>query len=135
MPQVRGGVDRRGVVGAGVLTTAFERTGGALACDGVPLERIARAVGTPAYVYSARAVREQYARLEGALAGVPHRIHYSVKANSCLALLSLLPATKKRLSGLKATTLTDSPNDGLHTRRPVWISITGAVPSLLPAAK
>ena len=90
MPEVRRGRDGRGAVGTGVLSTPFAREGGTLVCDGVPLARVADAVGTPAYVYSARTVREQYARLSGALAGVPHRIHYSVKANSNLALLSLL---------------------------------------------
>jgi diaminopimelate decarboxylase len=43
-------------------------------------------------VYSASVVRRQYRRLAAALAGVPHRIHYSVKANSNLAVLRLLRA-------------------------------------------
>lgn len=53
---------------------------------GVPLAAIAEQVGTPTYVYSLPRIREQYQRLSSALAdalvGVPHRIHYSVKANS-----------------------------------------------------
>jgi diaminopimelate decarboxylase len=61
-----------------------------LACDGVPLARIAEVVGTPTYVYSARGIRDQYARLAAALDGVPHRVHFSVKANSSLAVLKLL---------------------------------------------
>jgi len=63
---------------------------GVLACEGVPLSTIAKSVGTPTYVYSANAVRDQYARLSAALDGVPFRIHYSLKANSNLALLRLL---------------------------------------------
>jgi diaminopimelate decarboxylase len=66
------------------------RRAGTLVVDEVPLARIAEEVGTPAYVYSARAIRAQYHRLAGALAGVPHRLHYSVKANSNLAVLALL---------------------------------------------
>jgi diaminopimelate decarboxylase len=77
-------------VGESVLTRAFARVDGALACEGVSLSTIANAVGTPTYVYSANAVREQYARLAAALDGVPFRIHYSLKANSNLALLRLL---------------------------------------------
>jgi len=77
-------------VGESVLTSTFARVDGALACEGVPLSTIAGAVGTPAYVYSAHAVRDQYARLSAALDGVPFRIHYSLKANSNLALLRLL---------------------------------------------
>jgi diaminopimelate decarboxylase len=77
-------------VGESVLTSTFARVDGRLVCEGVALSTIARAVGTPTYVYSANAVREQYARLSAALAGVPFRIHYSLKANSNLALLRLL---------------------------------------------
>ena len=77
-------------MGESVLTSAFARVDGVLACEGVPLSTIALAVGTPTYVYSANSVRDQYARLAGALDGVPFRIHYSLKANSNLALLRLL---------------------------------------------
>ena len=77
-------------MGESVLTSTFARVDGRLVCEGVPLSTIARAVGTPTYVYSANAVREQYARLSAALDGVPFRIHYSLKANSNLALLRLL---------------------------------------------
>jgi diaminopimelate decarboxylase len=79
-------------VGEGVLIApGFTRTAsGELVCDGVSLEAIADAVGTPAYVYSARAMREQYDALDRALSPVPHRLHYSAKANANLALLRLL---------------------------------------------
>lgn len=90
MSQVRPGRERRGAVGESVLTQPFARAGGALVCEGVPLATVARAVGTPTYVYSAAAVREQYGRLATVLAPVPFRIHYSLKANSNLGLLRLL---------------------------------------------
>ncbi|HEX5077031.1 MAG TPA: diaminopimelate decarboxylase [Gemmatimonadaceae bacterium] len=77
-------------MGESVLTSTFARVDGRLRCEEVRLSSIARAVGTPTYVYSANAVREQYARLSAALDGVPFRIHYSLKANSNLALLRLL---------------------------------------------
>lgn len=68
----------------------FSRSDGVLECDGVSLEMIAENVGTPSYVYSVAAIQSQYARLSTALARVPHRIHYSVKANSNLAILGVL---------------------------------------------
>ena len=67
--------------------TAFALRGGVLHAGAVALPMIAEAVGTPTYVYDLQTVRAQYARLERAFAGVPHRIHYSVKANSNLSLL------------------------------------------------
>jgi diaminopimelate decarboxylase len=77
-------------MGESVLSAGFVPADGELACDGVSLERIARSVGTPAYVYSAPLIREQYGRLARALAPVPHRIHYSAKANSARGILTLL---------------------------------------------
>ena len=69
---------------------AFQRENGVLCADHVPLPDIAAAVGTPLYVYSWPAVRERHAALAEALAAVPHRICYAVKANSNLALLTRL---------------------------------------------
>jgi diaminopimelate decarboxylase len=78
-------------VGESVLTTpGFTREDGVLTCDGVSLDTIANDVGTPAYVYSVAAIKDQYTRLSTALARVPHRLHYSVKANSNLAILGIL---------------------------------------------
>jgi diaminopimelate decarboxylase len=79
-------------MGQGVLMPSFRRaeTGGTLHCEGVPLDVLAREVGTPVYVYSANAVRAQYERLSAVLRDVPHRIHYACKANGSLGILRLL---------------------------------------------
>ena len=91
---MRPAVDDRGPVGEGVLTAADRLTAAGVPrtgrCEDIALEDLARAVGTPAYVYSASHIREQYRRLASALSGARHRIHYSVKANSSLAVLTLL---------------------------------------------
>ena len=71
-------------------SAGFVREGPSLLCDGVSLEAIAADVGTPTYVYSAPAIRFQYRRLSAAFKGLPHRLHYSVKANSNLAILGIL---------------------------------------------
>ncbi|MDQ6887493.1 MAG: diaminopimelate decarboxylase [Gemmatimonadota bacterium] len=70
--------------------SGFPWVGGALHCEGVSVEAIVGAVGTPSYIYSAAEIREQYRLLDTALHSVPHRIHYSVKANSNGAVLALL---------------------------------------------
>ena len=77
-------------MGEGVLTSGFSRISGTLSCEGVPLDRLAEELGTPAYVYSASVVRDRYARLDAALSPLPHRIHYTLKANSNRGLLQLL---------------------------------------------
>jgi diaminopimelate decarboxylase len=61
-----------------------------LACDGVALDEIAGAAGTPCYVYSAACIRQRYRGLDEAFAGVPHAVHYALKANSTLAIVRLL---------------------------------------------
>lgn len=63
---------------------------GVLGFDPALLRAIAVRIGTPAYVYSANLIRAQYYALDDALAAVPHRICYSVKANGNLAVLDVL---------------------------------------------
>jgi len=78
-------------VGKSVLADAgIERVGGSLRFGGVPLSAIADGAGTPAYVYNADVIRRQFGALDAALAPVPHRIAYAVKANSNLAVLRIL---------------------------------------------
>ena len=69
---------------------SFTHTGRALACDSVSVDTIVERVGTPAYIYSARAIRDAYRAIDEAFAAYPHVIHYSLKANSTLAILRLL---------------------------------------------
>ena len=69
---------------------SFSYANGSLRCEGVNLEEIADRFGTPAYVYSANTIRENYRRLDAALAPLDHLVCYAVKANSNLAVLNLL---------------------------------------------
>lgn len=55
--------------------------------EGVALDEIASAVGTPTYVYSARHIADRYRALEAAVSGRPTKICYAVKANGSLAVL------------------------------------------------
>jgi diaminopimelate decarboxylase len=58
--------------------------------EGVPLAAIAAAHGTPCWVYGAETIRRRFRRLRAAMPDVS--IHYAVKANDHLAVLSLLAA-------------------------------------------
>ena len=77
-------------MGQGVLSAGFARSAGTLRCEGVPLATIAEAAGTPSYVYSASTIRNRYELLAETLAPVPHRIHYTLKANSNRAILRIV---------------------------------------------
>ena len=67
--------------------TAAHYRNGELFIENVSLREIADSVGTPLYAYSSAMLTQQYRRLDGALAGLAHQLHYAVKANSTLAVL------------------------------------------------
>jgi diaminopimelate decarboxylase len=66
------------------------REGRSLRLSGVALTEVADRVGTPAFVYNAESIRDRYRSLDSALARIPHRICFAVKANSNLAVLRIL---------------------------------------------
>lgn len=72
------------------MAQGFTRRDGELYAADVPLRLLAEAVGTPAYVYCAETMRERVRRLDDALAGIPHRVHYAAKANSSGGVLRTL---------------------------------------------
>ncbi|QMU61880.1 MAG: diaminopimelate decarboxylase [Gammaproteobacteria bacterium] len=69
---------------------AFEYKNNLLHAEDVSLQELADVYGTPCYVYSKAAIEANYRAYENALSPWPSRICYAVKANSNLAVLSLL---------------------------------------------
>jgi diaminopimelate decarboxylase len=63
---------------------------GRLHAEGVPIERIAEAVGTPFYVYSTATLERHYQVFDEALADTDHLIAYSLKANGNQAVVATL---------------------------------------------
>jgi diaminopimelate decarboxylase len=59
-------------------------------CEGVALEEVAAAEGTPLYVYSAGTIATRYRAIDDAFRGHPHALHYALKANSTLAIARLI---------------------------------------------
>lgn len=71
--------------------TSFHLRGGEMHAEAISLETIAANIGTPAYVYSADALRHSAQRFRAALAGVPRKqLMFAVKANPLLAVLRIL---------------------------------------------
>ena len=72
----------------------FEPLGGELACEDVPLGRIAEAVGTPTYVYSTATLERHYGVFRDAFAAHPELgaplIAYALKANANVAVVRTL---------------------------------------------
>src|SRR5579883_3080549 len=63
-----------------------------LCCESARVREIARAAGTPVYIYSSRHIATRFARFERALGKYPQLVCYSVKANSNLSILKRLAA-------------------------------------------
>ncbi|MFQ5455905.1 MAG: diaminopimelate decarboxylase [Nitrospirota bacterium] len=61
-----------------------------LYCEEVPIDKIARKVGTPFYLYSNSTLQRHFEVFDSSFSGVPHIISYAVKANSNLAILKIL---------------------------------------------
>jgi diaminopimelate decarboxylase len=68
----------------------FTYRDGILHAEGVPLPSIAKAVGTPVYVYSSATIERHYRVFDAAFGDDPHLVCYAVKANSNQAVLKLL---------------------------------------------
>ena len=85
-----GAADGQAGVDALLTDAGLARRGRSLYLGGVRLSEIADQVGTPTYVYNLDVIRERYHALDRALAAVPHRICFAIKANGNLAVLRTL---------------------------------------------
>ncbi len=68
----------------------FEYREGELHCEGVAVERIAREVGTPAYIYSTATLADHYDAIASAFAALDPTICYSIKSCANLHICRLL---------------------------------------------
>ncbi len=67
----------------------FQDVKGELYCEQVPVAKIAKAVGTPFYLYSHKTLTAHFQAVDGAFASIPHVTAFAMKANSNLAILRL----------------------------------------------
>ncbi|HRD77193.1 MAG TPA: diaminopimelate decarboxylase, partial [Hyphomicrobiaceae bacterium] len=68
----------------------FDYRDGVLHAEDVSLERIAREVGTPVYVYSAATLERHYTLFAEAVGAPRHKVFYAMKANGNLAVMATL---------------------------------------------
>ena len=67
----------------------FEYKDHQLQCEEIPVQQIAKKVGTPFYLYSYHTLVRHFTVFDNAFGGIPHLVCYSAKANSNLALIRL----------------------------------------------
>ncbi len=68
----------------------FRYRHGLLHCEDVSVSDLAKAHGTPLYVYSTRTIVEHFRKVRDAFSRIPTLVCYSIKANSGLSILNLL---------------------------------------------
>ena len=79
-------------IAAGLASRPFQYEDAELRCDGYSLADAAARFGTPLYIYSADQMVHRLSLFQRSFAQVPHTICYAVKANSSLAVLTILGA-------------------------------------------
>jgi diaminopimelate decarboxylase len=94
-----------------------------LACDGVSIQSIIASVGTPAYIYSARAIRDAYSAIDSAFSEYPHAIHYALKANSTLGIVRVLRALGSRADANSGGEIQVSLRAGFAPREIVFTGV------------
>ncbi len=72
------------------MDKAFEYQNNEMYCEQVPIQKIIKEVGTPAFIYSQTHFVDRFKELDEALSFVPHLICYSVKTNSNIAVCRVL---------------------------------------------
>src|SRR6516165_9184775 len=77
-------------IGSDTQMNHFDYRGGILHAEGVALDRLASAVGTPFYCYSTATLTRHYQVFAGAFADVRALICYAMKANSNQAVIKTL---------------------------------------------
>lgn len=97
--------------------------GSELHCDGVSLERIAQAVGTPSYVYSKKSIEDAYRRLDRAFGSLPHRLCYALKANANLSILRVLARSGSSFDIVSGGELERLRRTGVSGRRIVFSGV------------
>jgi len=92
-------------------------------CEEVPLAALAEECGTPLYVYSHATLERHFAAFDGAFAELPHLTCYAVKANSTLAILSLLAGWGAGMDVVSGGELFRALRAGVDPRRIVYAGV------------
>lgn len=115
------------------MSGAFHYEGDRLFADGVSVEELVAAHGTPLYVYSEREIVGRYREFDQAFAGIDHLIAYSVKANGNLGVLKLLAEQGAGADIVSAGELHRALLAGIPARRIVFSGVGKTVHELAAA--
>jgi len=104
-------------------------------CEEAPVADIAKAVGTPFYLYSGRTLKHHFRVFDAAFAGVPHVTCFSVKSNSNIAVLRIFIAEGSGLDIVSGGELYRALQAGVDTRKVVYSGVGKKVDEIEYALK
>lgn len=105
------------------MNESFFYRDGTLWCEGVPLDALADAVGTPVYVYSVARVLTNIRKLQTAFGPLGASIHYSLKANANLALLRVINEAGVGVDAVSAGEIARARLAGIPASRIVFAGV------------
>ena len=112
------------------MSDCFTYRSAVLHAEAVPIPRIAAAVGTPFYVYSAAGLAARYRSFADAFAAERPLICYSVKANSNLAVLRLFAGLGAGADIVSEGELRRALAAGIPPRRIIFSGVGKTAPEL-----
>ena len=113
----------------------FQYEKGHLYCEKVKIRDVADKIGTPFYLYSARAIRHHIKLFEEAFASYPHLFCYSMKANSNLSILSLIKECEWGVDVVSGGELFRALKAGIEPSRIVYAGVGKTRPEIEMALK
>jgi diaminopimelate decarboxylase len=104
-------------------------------CEEVPVTDIARAVGTPFYLYSQRTLKRHFRVFDEAFSNVPHITCFAVKSNSNIAVLRIFIAEGSGVDIVSGGELYRALQAGVDTRKVVYSGVGKKVDEIEYALK
>ncbi|HUH64995.1 MAG TPA: diaminopimelate decarboxylase [Syntrophales bacterium] len=92
-------------------------------CEEVSVADIAKAVGTPFYLYSQRTLKHHFRVFDAAFSGVPHITCFAVKSNSNIAILRIFITEGGGLDIVSGGELYRALQAGVDTRKVVYSGV------------
>jgi diaminopimelate decarboxylase len=113
----------------------FEYKNGTLVAEDVTVSKIADAIGTPFYCYSATTIEDHFSDLKNALVGLPATICYAVKANSNIAVIKTLADMGAGADVVSSGELTRALKAGVPAKKIVFSGVGKTSDELAHALK
>ncbi|MGD1152397.1 MAG: diaminopimelate decarboxylase [Syntrophales bacterium] len=104
-------------------------------CEEVPVTDVARAVGTPFYLYSQRTLKRHFRVFDEAFSNVPHITCFAVKSNSNIAVLRIFIAEGSGVDIVSGGELYRALQAGVDTRKVVYSGVGKKVDEIEYALK